>query len=155
MLEYGWEMMNMLRRLKLYKNGTATFEGLVRLQWAEYRTKIYLQDSRCALANAFDKAWAYTVSSHAGEGLALVAIFTMEGDYREDVHGVSKFDGQFTAAPLIYSLPVPWLKTLRDKMQVRRVPELRTYEIDVKPYREEKIPMRPDGADPTTLRAKA
>lgn len=155
MLEYGWEMINMLRRLKLYKNGTATFEGLIRLQWAEYRAKVYLQDSRSALADAVDKAWAFTVSSHAGEGLALVAIFVMDGEDGGHVRGVSKFDGQFTAAPLIYSLPVPWLQTLRDKMQMRRVPELRTYEIDVKPCREEKIPMRPDGADPTTLGARA
>jgi len=142
-------MMNVLRRLKLYKDGTATFEGFIRLLWAEHRAEDFLQDERSTLADAIDNAAAFNVTQFGDEGQVLVAIFVKEGA-DGDVHGVSKFDGQLTAAPLIYSLPVPWLKTLRDRMQKQHVPELRMYGIEILPCREESIPMRPDGADPTT-----
>lgn len=142
----------MLRRLKLYKDGTAAFDGFIRLMWAEHRAKVFLQDDRSALADAVDKAIAYAVDRHEGDGLALVAIFVMEDDADGGhVCGFSKFDGQISKAPLIYSLPVTWLDALHDRMQKRHAAELRMYKIDVKPCREEKIPMRPDGADPTTL----
>lgn len=140
----------MLRRLKLYKDGTATFDGFIQLQWAEHRAKVFLQDSRSTLAGAVAKASAYAVTGYDGEGLALVAIFVNEGDADGGhVCGFSKFDGQIVQAPLIYSLPAAWLDALRDRMQKRHVPELR-YKIIVKNCRKEK-PMRPDGADPTTL----